>query len=345
MKNKYLQYLEYQKNMKKVDNLKKRFILIQQYTGFGNKIFNCIVAIYLKYKFNYTIYYVNTKSAHEKKGDPLITDIFPQLDKEFEIIDDNSGDYIQYLLKRKNTRVKTNSLDNLSEYFIKDQMILSPTTLYNLVFDMYDKFTTEQKKIFEINKNLITHDIISYAETNYATIHIRYGDKLELAIRKNNNENFKEGFNFMTFPIYTPEYYYEQIKIIKKLKIPIIILTDSYYVIKHFLMDKYNLSNDPDIFFPNISFLDSFYLLLYSQYTVMSHSTFSYSAFLLSQNLVKNKSRVYTFCLIDEYYNKYNPADLFISNKWTIYKDKKYILNLNQEKVIEMNDYQQKYKK
>jgi hypothetical protein len=49
--------MKYKNTMVKIKNLKKKFILIQQYTGLGNKIFDCIIGIYLKYNYGYNIYY------------------------------------------------------------------------------------------------------------------------------------------------------------------------------------------------------------------------------------------------------------------------------------------------
>ena len=50
--------------MIKINNLKDRFILIQQYTGFGNKIYDCIIGIYLKYNFSYEILGVHQRTLY-----------------------------------------------------------------------------------------------------------------------------------------------------------------------------------------------------------------------------------------------------------------------------------------
>ncbi len=328
-------YKEYELNMKKVENLKDKFILIQIYTGFGNKLFDCIIGIYLKYRFGYDVYYVYTETHHTKKGDPPIYEIFKNLNSQFIFINENEGDYIRFYLKHKSLYVKAKTIDDLPKFFKDKQIRLSATSLYNLVFKMYDTFDKEKRSFFKINEELISQDISSYAKTSYATIHIRYGDKLGLAIKKEPSDNK----NFIMFPIYTPEYYLEQIKQIKKLKIPIVILTDSYDTIKHFLLEKYNLDNDPDIFLPDINFIDSFYLIMYSSYVVMSHSTFSYGAYLLSKDLFTDKKRVYNFCTAPEFFTIYRPVDLFISKEWNIIKNKEYILNFNQEKVKMMAEY------
>jgi hypothetical protein len=343
--NNYKKYLfeknkENIKNMKKIDNLEKKYILLFIYSGFGNKVFDLIIGIYLKINYGYTIYYVDTETIHTKKNDPNIIDIFPNLKKEVKFISPNEGDYIKYLLEYEKTTIQTDKLKNLSLELKKNQIILIPFKLYELVFQMYDSFTPEIKKLFEINQNLINPEILSYSKTSYATIHIRYGDKLHAGLKRNKYDDNK----FIKYPIYTPEFYYEQIKIIKKLGLPIVILTDSYKTVKHFILEKYNLVSDSDIFMPDVPFIDSFYLLLYSKYFVMSHSTFSYLAYIFSKDYFKNKSRIYAFCTTDEFFTIYKPADLFIQKDWTIYNNKKYILNFNQELVKKMYEFNEKSK-
>lgn len=330
---------KYQKNILKTDNLKKKIILIQIYTGFGNKVFDCIIGIYLKINFGYHICYVDTKGPHTKSTDYSIAEIFPKITDEFEIINDDQGDYIKNIKNCVFFNKNIDSIKNLKKYFVEDMIRVQTTLLYKFVYEMFESFDEQTRKIFIINEKLINNDIISYSNSNYATIHIRYGDKLWLGLKKNNDSSNK----FMSFPMFTPEYYYEQIKILKKKNIPIVILTDSPKVIKHFLLEKYEIDNDPNIFLPDIPFLDSFYLMLKSNYNVLSHSTFSYSAYILGKyNYDNKKVRVYTFCTSDEFTTKYNPYDLFLSDDWIIYKDSKYILNFNQKLIMEMYNFNRK---
>lgn len=329
----------YQKNMIKIDNLEKKFILIQAYAGFGNKVFDCIVAMYLKINFGYHIYYVDTQGPHTKSTDNSIAEIFPKITDEFEIINDNQGDYIKYFLNYSYFYKDINSINDFKHYFTIDKIHLGTTALYKFVYEMFESFDEKKRKIFVINDKLINKDIISYSNTNYATIHIRYGDKLSLGLKKSNDHSNR----FINFPIFTPEYYYEQIKILKKKNLQIVILTDSPNVIKNFLLEKYKINNDPDIFLPNLSFLDSFYLMVKSNYNVLSHSTFSYSAYILGKyNYNNKKDKVYTFCTSEEFKYKYYPFDLFISDDWIIYENSKYILNFNQKLIKEMNDFNTK---
>lgn len=196
---------------------------------------------------------------------------------------------------------------------------------------MYNKLSNKYKNYLKININLIDKNIISYSKTKYATIHIRYGDKIKLSI---------ENQNKIIYPLYTPQYYYNQIIKIKKLNLPIIILTDSINIVNKFIIKYYNLENDKDIFIPDINFLNSFYILKNSSYTVLSHSTFSYAAFLL-QNDHLNKT--YIFCLTNKYYSlKFKLLDFLISNKWVIIDNDKYILNYNKKLLKKMSLYLKK---
>lgn len=299
----------------------RKFILIHFYTGFGNKIFDSIIALYIKYNFNYDIYFTNTIGPHYENY--LINQIFPELSKEINFINENQSKNIQKIITNPILHIRTNSISNLKSFFISDKIRLKTSLLYKFVFDMYKTFDSKIKDIYSINEKILTKQLLYHK--NYATIHIRYGDKLFLAIKKNNCDKY------LKFPIFTPEYYYEQIINIKKLNLPIFILTDSPKIINHFLIKKYNIQKD--VVLKNFSFIDSFYLMLKSNLSVLSQSTFSFSSYLLSNN----NNKKYIFCSIPEYSPK--TFDYLLSNEWTIHNNKKYILNFNQKLVKEMCNY------
>ena len=312
--------MKYKNTMVKIKNLKKKFILIQQYTGLGNKIFDCIIGIYLKYNYDYNIYYVNTITKHTKENDPDITEIFQGLKNEFILISDNEGDYIKFLLNNNKKKFNNNiSLSNLHQELNKDQLFIYPPTLYYMVNKMYNSFNDTMKSIFIINKNLIDPEIIKLSDKTYAVIHIRYGDKLSYSLKLDEPNNFNKN---PVYIIYTPKFYYNQIKEIKKLNIPIIILSDSNEIVKHFILEKYNLINDPIISLINTSTINSFWLLYNSSYLTLNESTFSCSARLLSDNIINKKI--------------YRPP---IFNELSIRKKKKYVLNFNQKKIKKMLKY------
>jgi len=313
-----------------MNNLPKKFVLINSRAGFGNKIFDLIVALYIKYNYNYNIYFYDSESIHTKEGDPNLNDIFP-----------NIKDLINFITKEKSYFMRNyidfeikDNVSNLNDFkkLLKDKNYIRPHILYNFVFEMYESFDDKYKSYFIINNKLIDENLNGYIKTKYAIIHIRYGDKIKESIKRH-----KKDSTFISFPIYTPQYYYEQILNIKRLNIPIIILTDSINLVRKFIINHYNLQNDNDIFMPDINFINSFYILQNSSYCVLSHSTFSYAAFLLANEHLK---KIYIFCLTNKYkFYKPLPYDLFIHKKSIIIDNNKFILNFNQKLLKEMKKY------
>ena len=51
-------------------------IYVKCSNGFGNKIFDLISAIYLKNKYNITVYFATEQSIHDKSDDPFFGNIF-----------------------------------------------------------------------------------------------------------------------------------------------------------------------------------------------------------------------------------------------------------------------------
>lgn len=110
--------INYEKSMIKINNLENKFILIQLYAGFGNKIFDTIIGLYLKINLGYSIYYVDTISPHIKSSDPKIKDIFQKISDQFIFISDEEGDYIKYFLKYKLFNPSNvNNIKQLNNYF------------------------------------------------------------------------------------------------------------------------------------------------------------------------------------------------------------------------------------
>src|SRR5271165_3093025 len=54
-------------------------IIITSNFGFGNKIFNVMIGLYIKYLFGGKLYMYVAVSPHEKLTDPKIYDMFPKL--------------------------------------------------------------------------------------------------------------------------------------------------------------------------------------------------------------------------------------------------------------------------
>jgi len=313
------------KNVKEVENLKNRFMLIQAYSGFGNKLFNIIIGLYFKKIYNYDVYFVDTISKHSKTENKTTDEIFPKLKNNFIFISNQEGNYIANLPNLKWINFPMQKLRNLHQIkkFIKnDKIFFNTTKLYNLVYDMWKYI---DHSILEINKLTINKNVLQFVSANYTAVHIRYGDKLYYSLR---NSNPTEKFQFI---VYTPEYYYE---LINKIKSKVIILTDSPKTVNEFLVKKYNLKN---VIILDISTLDSFYMLMMANTLIMSHSTFSYAA-----NLLSPKKQQVIYCTFKDA-NKYGVVDNLIFPDWKVIYNKKYILNFNQNLLRKMYEFHTKY--
>lgn len=99
-----------------------------------------------------------------------------------------------------------------------------------------------------------------------------------------------------------------------------------------------NLKN---IFLFETNLINSFYLLMYSSYSVISNSTFSYAAYLLSKSF--NLDRVIIYCTIIDIVKKYKSVDIITSEEWNIIYNKSYILNFNKKIIIKMIIFNKKY--
>ena len=324
----------YLENAKELKNLKPRYILIQSWTGFGNKIFDLIIAVYLKNYLNYYIYFADIFSIHSKKLDPLLVNIFPNLSSEILFISENESDYIRY--KIKNTKIPNKRIifnDNIklkdfNQYFTTDRILLKTSFLYSYVFEIWKIFNNKEKLLFNININLINNSIIDISKTKYAAIHIRYGDKLKYALEYKNK---------FSFPLFTPQYYFDQITLLLKKNYTIVILTDSIKLIKYFLIEKYKINND-NLFLLDTNFLDSFYLLMYSSCLIMSHSTFSYSASLLGDF----KEKEIILCSSKKYEQDHFTLDYMVSKDWLLIDNKKYFLNYDDILLKKMEKFIEK---
>lgn len=347
---------EYQKNMKQID-LSQRFVFIQNYNGFGNKIFDLILCLYLKKKYKYDIYYVDGGTLHKNSKELRLNDIFPELKKEINFISNQEGDYIQYTFYYKKSKIPwIKNIDEIDTYFIYDKMFIRSCSLYYLVFDFFDTFTEHEIKLFTINKTLLqknTSNLIngklfrnnstimpiilsnnSTTNYKYAAIHIRYADKLDISISEIKKK-------IISFPMNTPQFYYEQIQKIQKENIPIFILTDSIDIVKEFIIKKYKLDTFNNIHLLSIHYIDSFYLLMNSSYFVMSHSTFSFTAYLLGKKYNKSIKKKIIFCTIPEFEDKYKTTNII---DWTVINNKKYILNFDKKLMTKMHSFYSKQK-
>jgi hypothetical protein len=294
----------------------KKKIYVLGRGGFGNKAFDLISCVYYKKIYPESqVIYVEYYSYHNIKNDPLLEDIFPktkeiinfELPKNYEKFEGNTIHHI-YPVDFKN-------LNEFPEYK-KLNEINRFHSCYNLIEKIWNYFNNYDKSFFEINNNLLDKNIINYKTKKYAIIHIRYGDKINIAIKNFNKSNNEK------FPIYTPEYYIKIINKLNKKDVPIILITDSKIIVEKFILNK--ISNKKNIKILDVHWLNAFYLLCYGTYVIMSYSTFSFLAGYFNKN---KKSKYYLLNKYSKTKDNYIPEDDALSQTWKIFNNKKYLLN------------------
>tara|TARA_B100000780_G_scaffold276484_2_gene245152 strand:+ start:23964 stop:24902 length:939 start_codon:yes stop_codon:yes gene_type:complete len=301
--------------------------------GFGNKIFDIISILYLinRYSINNCKIYVGIKeSKHNKKSDPKIYDIFPGFKEQPQL--QFIKPYQYYKIKNDHkTQIldvsKIKKLSDLPNLLNGTYDINKKHYMYRFITEMYSEIKeTKFKNIFDINKQLITNEIINFAKSEYVCVHIRYGDKLEIAFKKKTT----------TFIIYKPEYYIELIKFfLKNTSLPIYILTDSNNVVGEFILP---FVKNPRVQLLKVSYWDSFYLLKNSTYSVLSFSTFGLLASMFNKKL---KQSIILKRPIDDM--SYIPEDDLIplENMYAM-DNKKLILNYYPKTINKMYNYLKK---
>jgi hypothetical protein len=292
--------------------------------GFGNKIFDIIAILYLINRYNCNVYALIKESSHNKKSDPKIFDIFPGFKehKQLQFV----KPYQYYKIKNDNkTQIldvsKIKKLSDLPNLLNGTYDVYQTAYMYRFITEMYSEIKeTKFKNIFDINKQLITNEIINFAKSEYVCVHIRYGDKLKIAFKKKTTK----------FIIYKPEYYIELIKFfLKQQNIPIYIVTDSNNIVEQFILPYVK---NPRVQLLKVSYWDSFYLLKNSTYSVLSFSTFGLLASLFNKKLKQS-----TILVRDKNDTEYIPEDdLIPMDNMFVMDNKKLILNYDVKMVKKM---------
>tara|TARA_B110000037_G_scaffold218373_1_gene281247 strand:+ start:766 stop:1719 length:954 start_codon:yes stop_codon:yes gene_type:complete len=295
---------------------KKKLYFYIGNSGFGNKIFNIIIALYIKNIHNCDVYTMYDKGIHNKNKDPTIMDIYPKILDNINILNN-------LYMHKKNNILKINigtfkSLIDFQNIFNKNNKIYITklTKSYKYINEIYNKLNKNIKNIFNVNMKLIKPNIKKIAKTKYICIHIRYGDKLNYLKNKKNTNNI--------FLVYTPEYYIQTIEKLSKYKIPIYIVTDSNNIVKEFIMKNIKYKN---IKILDIPYWNAFYILYNSNILVMSHSSFSIASKIISKKIIKSiiikKSKLNKRLIGEDY--------IILSKNFKknvkVINNKKYILN------------------
>jgi len=339
-KHKYI----YKKKTIRIKQNNIKYIYIKNDSGFGNKVFNIILCIYLYnlYKGKCIINYVLLKSKHETLFDPMINKIFPKSKLKINYITEKEYNKIYY-----NKLIKINKIyddnpmmrdlklypkyEDLQQYnYIK--------TNFRLAYEMYKTFSHSDKNIFKnINISLIPQNdkftIKNIIDIDYVAIHIRYGDKFYMLLKDIDTPQFED------FLIYTPDYYIDLINHYLKTNLKIIILTDSIQLVKKFILNDTNNNefkknkNYKNIIFLDTHWITSFYVLLHAKEIVMSCSTFGMSA-----SYINDRAKCHIVLYHDDMNKNHMAEEYAVAPNWIINHNKEYVLNFNKDILLSMVD-------
>jgi len=246
--------------------------------GFGNKIFDLVILLYIQYLNGGNIYIYINKSKHDSIHDKSVFDVFNKLRNKFIILNKyreiGKIEEKVSISKRLIFNYHVKSMDDFKinknyEYIYVADM----WKFYEYIYYLYNNLPQEIKNLFLINKNIISDKILKITKEKYMMIHIRYGDKLIFSSQ--NNEKYI---------LYSPRFYKHIIKKFMKKNIKIYIITDDVNIVQKFILDDIKYNN---IELLDIPWWDAFYCLTKSKYTILSISSFSIMATMLNNNLKK----------------------------------------------------------
>jgi hypothetical protein len=310
-----------------------RSIVAVTYGGFGNKIFDIITALYVQHVGGGNIYIYTRKTIHDNVDDKTILDIFPNLSSKITILNEKSEiyDIMNKISKKKRTIINCENIKSENDLNISNKYkfiwIKQNFVCYKYMYEIYNKLKDDNNDLFRINTNIISKNTQEISKTNYMIIHIRYGDKLEMA---------SDGDN--TWVVYAPIFYKKIIqKYAKKTKIYII--TDDVKIVKEFILNDVSLHNVEIL---DIPYWEALYCLTKSRYTVLNISTFSMLGSLLNEKL--KKGFIVTRSTDPKLSNnKKTPEENIIPNtKWMIINNDEYILNHNKHLMKKMLEFKNK---
>jgi hypothetical protein len=321
----FVSKLSSQKNNKIKCNI---YCLIKR--GFGNKVFDIITMLYLKYKYKCNIYILLHLSKHNSKNDPHISHIFPNLKKNINFIS-----YNQYNKIKDNKKTKTlwgndfETISDLPQNLDGTYIFRNTYKMYKFITIMYYEFKDKMfKNAFYINRNLISKNILKLSTENYICVHIRYGDKFKIAIREYKNTTSVKNTSFI---IYKPEYYIDLINFFSlKKNLPIYIVSDSNSLVKKYILPYVK---NKRVKLLDIPYWDAFYLMNHSLYSVLSFSTFGLLASIFNPKLKLS-------IILDRPKDDigYIPEDELIPlEKMYVINNKKLILNYDIKMLKKMN--------
>lgn len=299
-------------------------ILIKFTSGFGNKVFNAIIGLYISHITGGKLYGHIVSGKHDKQDTYQIYEVFKELTKFYTFISKDEKEAFKSFNNKKELYCEDiRSLKELDFGQKYDVIIVkSWSPCYKFIYEMYNELPNEMKNVLHVDESIVSQKVKDIVKNEkYVCIHARYGDKLKISLY---NSRF-------TFLIYTPEFYKKIIKKFLHKQYKVYIVTDDKAIAEHYIKDKLN---DPNVEILNTPSWDDYYLLSQSRYNILSISTFSISASLINKNLkgafiVKRPNEIKNDAIPEE--------ELIDKFPWTKIYNKKYILNFDVNLMRQMS--------
>ena len=287
---------------------------------FGFQIFNLIYGVYLYNLYNNNdnkckIYYIYTK-LYKLNDTPSIDKIYIDIKKKinfisFDNFNDKNIDEINEINDINNNIKSLNDFPKFADLYDNTKF----NNAIHLTYKMYDTFNDDDKNIFlNLNEKLISdHRLFKLKKLNYSVISIIYKNKLSYINKYKNDEII----------INTPNYYLNTILNNLTFNNIYVIITDSEYIVKEFIISKIRKKKNI-IILNNNNLIDNLYLFLNAKEIVLDCSPLCFSGAYFNStaicylNLIKRNEQIF-----------YKPIEIAISDNWKISYDKHNILNFD----------------
>ena len=252
------------------------YVLTYLKQGLGNKIFLFANSVYFylelikKNKAFTKLYIAEAKSKHQKDShEEKFDKFFPEIAKY---------DWIEFISFRQFDEMKKLCI-TIEQSKIKKIPYNAKT---NIMLDLNYNFSNVPFLTYnKLLKNMLTFKPnleYEYDFDNDVFLHMRYGDKLEINIRKKKT----------TYVVLKPEYYFEGLLLLRKKTVRnVYIFTDSKELIEKVYMPEFNKMKLFHFVISNEPYWNVFYLAQKFKNIIASESTLTYSGLLLNDNYDK----------------------------------------------------------
>lgn len=310
---------------------KKKQIYLRDRHDLGGRIFSLIQAVYLQklYGKSCDVNYVEYQSEMYIERPPPIDEIFNKTRDVVNFITPAEYEKLLPLLsEHAHTEECYTDLSNIPKAADLGQLNRF-CRKYKLTSEMVDTFTESDLKLFNINPKLISPNVLKMQHKKYAVVYVYYGLLLEYAN--------KDNVDFDLFLIYTPQYYIDMIKYLlrKDGHMEILIVTNTPDIVKKYILPSTTAKNVKML---DASIIDSFYLMTYASYIIMSDRPLCFVGSLFNHRTGFQSVECYMATYRDpdsHHINEQVLSDSFYK-KLFVSHERRYILNYNKPLVKEL---------